>query len=181
MMPQFGAALAFGFGAVAVGLVFGWAALRAGSSAVPPETVTPMGYRVRRIWLAVLILTGGAVFGLSLSHLPYPASRLAELPPGTSPQVIAVSGLQYGWQISPDTLPVGVPVRFDVTSTDVNHDFAIYDADDHLVGQVQAMPGFTNGLVLTFDRPGTYRVRCLELCGPLHFAMQRTVCVGSCG
>ena len=181
MMPQFGAAVALALGAVALSLVFGWTAWQAGLAPLPPEAVTRSAYPFRRLWLAVLVLSGSVVFALSLPHLPYPASRLAGLPPGTSPQVIDVSGLQYGWRLSSTTVPVGVPLRFDVTSSDVNHDFAIYDADDHLVGQVQAMPGFTNSLVLTLDRPGTYRVRCLELCGPLHYAMQSTVCAGACG
>ena len=56
-------------------------------------------------------------------------------------------------------------MRFDVTSIDVNHGFGLYDPDGHLIGSVQAMPGYHNQLDLTLDEPGVYRIRCLELCG----------------
>ncbi len=70
-------------------------------------------------------------------------------------------------------LPHGRVVRFEVTSADVNHDFGIYDPHGEIVGQVQAMPGFTNVLVMRFDQPGSYTIRCLELCGQYHHLMVR--------
>jgi hypothetical protein len=48
-----------------------------------------------------------------------------------------------------------------------------YDPEGHIVGQVQAMPGYTNVLVMRFDRPGSYQIRCLELCGQYHHIMVR--------
>ena len=62
-------------------------------------------------------------------------------------------------------------VRFDVTSADVNHGFGIYTREGRLVAQTQAMPGYVNRLRLQFDRPGTYRVMCLEFCGLSHHVM----------
>jgi cytochrome c oxidase subunit II len=38
---------------------------------------------------------------------------------------------------------------------------------------VQAMPGYTNVLVMRFDRPGSYQIRCLELSGQYHHIMVR--------
>ncbi|MGH8337220.1 MAG: cytochrome oxidase, partial [Gammaproteobacteria bacterium] len=69
------------------------------------------------------------------------------------------------------------PVEFRVTSSDVNHGFAIYAPDGRIVTQVQAMPGFTNKLVYTFTQPGTYRVMCLEYCGVAHAVMTSEITV----
>lgn len=33
------------------------------------------------------------------------------------------------------------------------------------------MPGYVNRLVHTFDRPGRYRLLCLEFCGVVHHDM----------
>jgi len=66
---------------------------------------------------------------------------------------------------------VGKPVVFKVTGADVNHGFGIYNEDLRLLGQTQAMPGYTNKLVYTFNKPGKYRILCLEYCGLAHHAM----------
>ena len=52
----------------------------------------------------------------------------------------------------PDRVPAGTRVRFDVSSIDVNHGFALHDPHGHLIGSVQAMPGYHNELDLTLDR-----------------------------
>ncbi len=70
-----------------------------------------------------------------------------------------------------------MPIEFDITSNDVNHGFGLYDPQGNLVGQVQAMPGYVNHLIFTFHEPGTYTVRCLELCCMPHFAMESQITV----
>jgi cytochrome c oxidase subunit 2 len=62
-------------------------------------------------------------------------------------------------------------VEFEVSSKDVNHNFAIYNSAGELVAQVQSMPDYTNRLFHTFDAPGHYYVLCLEYCGVAHHAM----------
>ncbi len=62
-------------------------------------------------------------------------------------------------------------IIFDVTSADVNHGFGIYDPQGTLLGQVQAMPNYTNHLPFYFSRIGRYTIRCLEYCGIGHPAM----------
>ena len=86
-------------------------------------------------------------------------------------QVVDVIGRQWTWQIKPDTVKAGSAVEFRVTSDDVNHDFALYAPDGRIVTQTQAMPGYTNKLLYTFDVPGTYTVQCLEYCGLMHAEM----------
>lgn len=84
---------------------------------------------------------------------------------------------RLAWTFSQDKVPAGVPVEFDVTSDDVNHGFGLYYPEGHLVTQTQAKPGYTNQPIFTFKEPGPYLVRCLELCGTPHFAMQSQITV----
>lgn len=86
-------------------------------------------------------------------------------------QVVNVTGAQWYWLIEPNTVQAGSPVEFRVTSKDVNHGFALYAADDRIITQTQAMPGYTNKLVHTFTEPGTYTIMCLEYCGVAHATM----------
>ena len=123
---------------------------------------------VLRRWLfgALLVIFVGATYG-TLHRFPI-APQHAAL---DIRQVVDVTGQQWSWQITPNTVHAGSPVEFRVTSRDVNHGFAIYAPDGRIAAQTQAMPGFTNKLVHTFTQPGTYRVMCLEYCGLGHAPM----------
>jgi len=90
-----------------------------------------------------------------------------------------VIGGQFFWSLSPDRVPDGTRVRFDVTSIDVIHGFGLYDPHGHLIGSVQALPGYHNELDLTLSEAGVYRIRCLELCGLNHSTMQNTFTVAA--
>ncbi len=133
------------------------------------ERVQAVGYWLRKRWLAFLCALLVVVVGLSLFDLPYAR--------GSPRLVVHVTGLQFAWIIQPAELPLDRPVRFDVTSKDVNHGFGIYDGHGHLVGSVQSMPGYHNKLDLTFHVPGVYRVLCLEYCGLHHHVMQASFTV----
>lgn len=61
-------------------------------------------------------------------------------------------------------LPVGVPLRMQVTAGDVIHSFAV----PALWFKIDAVPGRLNERVLTIDRPGVYYGQCSELCGVKH-------------
>ena len=104
-------------------------------------------------------------------------------------RIVYAVGMQFSWGISnqpiknadewremtyapPVKIPVGALVEFRVTSFDVNHSFAVFTPSGHLMGQVQAMPGYVNHLRLRFTKPGTYWVFCLELCGMGHHRMR---------
>lgn len=92
---------------------------------------------------------------------------------------VQVTASQYLWSVE-GHVSTGGKVEFAVTSADVNHGFGVYDPSGHLVGQVQAMPGYTNHLVLQFPSVGTYTIRCLEYCGPGHSGMTMTMHVSQC-
>lgn len=167
--------LHYGEPQVAIGVVFlvitlllagvfvvGW---RRSVAEVPYERVQGVGYPLRKRWLAFLCALLVVVVGLSLFRLPYAGGGGRRL-------VVTVKGGQFFWTLDPNRIPAGTPVRFDVTSVDVNHGFGIYDPHGHLIGSVQAMPGYHNKLDLTFHAPGVYSILCLEYCGLNHHLMQ---------
>jgi len=135
-------------------------------SDIPYEQVQSSGYWLRKRWLALLTVVLVCVVGLSLLELPYSGRAAA----GTT--VVKVTGGQFFWSLVPDRVAAGTPVRFDVTSVDVNHGFGLYDPHGHLLGSVQAMPGYHNKLDLTLGEAGRYAIRCMEFCGLNHSTMQ---------
>ena len=69
------------------------------------------------------------------------------------------------------TLIAGQPVKFVAHSVDVNHGLGIFTgpADGSpILLQMQVVPGLDNVFYYTFDKPGSYIVRCLEYCGYAH-------------
>jgi cytochrome c oxidase subunit II len=134
-------------------------------------------YKARKIYFIVLF--GAVLVGLALTlpTNPYPY-RFG----GNNPDLIVkVGGQMWSWSLTADAggrsqegglvLPAGKLIEFDVSATDVNHNFGIYDSAGTLIAQVQAMPGYTNRLFHTFDLPGRYYVLCLEYCGIAHHLM----------
>lgn len=98
---------------------------------------------------------------------------------------VEVTAFSFGWQFSyPEmdvagstklVLPVNQPVLFKLQSkdTDVIHDFYV---PEFRVKQ-DLVPGVPTQLRVTPDKVGAYRVRCNELCGTGHTAMQAEVSV----
>ena len=180
-MPQFGALIAFTAGAVVVGLAFIWIARR--TAVGPTGTASTLAVQTTRArwwgFIALLALAAVALV-LGLLRAPYGITGSGRFDQESPALAVPITAFQYGWRGFPSAVPLDQPVRFELSSTDVNHGFAIYDPHDRIVGQVQAMPGYTNRLTLTFDRPGRYVVRCLELCGLYHHAMIQSFCAGDC-
>jgi cytochrome c oxidase subunit 2 len=168
--PQVAIGIVFAVLAVAIVVVAFVIAAHA-KQEVPYEEVSRTGYRLRRPWLAFLCGLGVVAVGASAFLLPYARGDAA----GTR---VKVTGGQFYWTIDPAVLPAHRKVRFDVTSVDVNHGFGIYDPKGRLIGSVQAMPGYTNKLDLTFDMPGVYMIRCFEFCGLNHHLMTAQFRVG---
>lgn len=149
-----------------VALVFLYVISRVGRPAVA-EDVQKKAYALRRWLFLALVVFASAVTYASLKPFPIVQQRVGQQPA----QSIDVIGHQWYWELSQNRITAGIPVEFRVTSADVNHGFALYSPDERLVAQTQAMPGYTNRLVHTFDQPGKYQVLCLEYCGLAHHAM----------
>jgi cytochrome c oxidase subunit II len=171
-MPQYAAGLTFLAGTVVLALALVWVAARARRAPAPVDEVTPPAYRIRRGWFVALLVLAALALVLTLPRMPYASVRLSD--GAEEPMAVRLHAAQWVWDMTPASVPTGRTVRFRVTSEDVNHGFAIYDASDTIIGQVQAMPGFTNELVIRFDEPGTYFIRCLEYCGLNHHGMVGT-------
>lgn len=98
-----------------------------------------------------------------------------------NPLVVKVTGEQWVWSfqyaghpgVETDELylPVNRPVLFKVTSDDVVHSFWLVQMGI----KVDANPGMVTTTQTTPSRPGSYVVRCAELCGLLHADMQTPV------
>jgi cytochrome c oxidase subunit 2 len=168
--PQVAVGILFAVLAALLVTIFVVVARSAGRD-LPYEQVQRVGYRVRRYWLTTLLAVGVTVIVLTFFYLPYASGSAA------GRKIVKVTAGQCFWTLSPSRVRAGTPVRFDVTSIDVNHGFGFYDPRGHLLGSVQAMPGYHNELDLTLSTPGTYQIRCFELCGLNHAVMFGTFTV----
>jgi len=137
-------------------------------------------YHLRRYYFWGLIAVLFIALVITLPKMPYGAAK------HKTDKVVTIVGFQWGWKMglgetneTPQdfkgqdnlVLPVNEPIKFLVTSQDVNHSFGVYDADGHIVCQTQAMPFYHNPLEYTFTKSGEYKVLCLEYCGLSHSRM----------
>jgi cytochrome c oxidase subunit II len=156
----------------AIAVVFLWVAAGARRKA-DAEAVQRRAYRLRAGWFWLLIVVIAVASVTTLRALPYPDSQ----PQAASRVIVRATGAQWAWTIEGPDLVVGKPVEFQVTSTDVNHGFGIYNPTMEMMAQTQAMPGYVNRLRLTFIEPGTYHILCLEYCGLVHHQMMTDLVV----
>lgn len=142
-----------------VGYLF-WAAAHAGQ----PAGEGADGRRRALIW--GLLVIGAVVSVATLIRWPHSVAS-------DSAQMIMVNatGAQWSWEIDVTEIPAGRPVVFNVHAADVNHGLGVYDPDNVLLFQTQAMPGYVNRVKYTFETPGRYQVLCLEFCGLAHHEM----------
>jgi cytochrome c oxidase subunit 2 len=116
--------------------------------------------------LATLAVVEGSTFGAYETLLESPHSTI----------VIKVTGFQWNWRfeypkgvqtVGEVVVPVGRPVVFKVTSSDVKHKFGIPELK---IG-VDAIPNEVSTIWVVVGEPGEYYVRCYELCGVGHALM----------
>lgn len=120
-----------------------------------------------RNWLIAVVVALVSLLFATIFFTPYGDSA------GNKPiQVVKVTGLQFAWKIEPSTVEAGKKVRFDVVATDVSHGFGVYTAKLKYLFQVQAVPNSVTSVYHTFDKPGVYKVLCLEFCGKDHHLME---------
>ncbi len=129
--------------------------------------VQTFAYRIRAQLFWSLVVLGVGIMAVTLRDLPY--ARAGE---PAAPQVVTATGFQWYWELGGrKSVVAGQPVEFQITSADVNHGMGIYDVNTRLLAQAQAMPGYVNRLRYTFEKPGKYRLMCLEYCGLAHHDM----------
>ncbi|MGS2724157.1 hypothetical protein ACVBEJ_10465 [Porticoccus sp. GXU_MW_L64] len=147
---------------------FVFVALNASKDGGDYQPIQKRAYGVRRKLFWLLLVAGIPITVATTVDLPFAATRgdVAD-----ADRQIEVVGYQWYWQLSGSSAEVGETVVFNVAAADVSHGLGVYDKHMRLIGQTQAMPGYTNSLKLTFEQPGTYKLMCLEYCGLAHHAM----------
>jgi cytochrome c oxidase subunit 2 len=124
--------------------------------------------------ISTLILVGCMVWTMVVTAA---VSR----PPKTPALTLQVTASQFWWAIryqgattarsfitaNEIHIPVGEPVRVELTSADVIHSFWI----PQLAGKMDVIPGQTNVSWLEADKPGYYRGQCAAFCGAQHAHM----------
>lgn len=161
---------------ILIGIIFLIIALKAGRRQ-DYQPIVEKAYRVRKYYFISLVLVMIVITAISLTNLPYSDHHQEALASSDSEIIVDVKGYQFNWDLSQEEFIVGKPYRFNVTSTDVNHGFGIYDEEMVLLAQTQAMPGYTNPLTITFKTPGTYKILCLEYCSIGHHIMIKDIIV----
>ena len=140
----------------------------AGSARKEPHEDAGKLVRRENAWFGVVIVL---LLGLLLSTIwltPYSGGGEAS---AAGRQVVEVTGRQFAWTVQPQEVKAGRQVEFRIRADDVSHSFALYDPDDRLVFQVQAVPEALQKEFHTLTKPGRYRIVCLEFCGVNHHTM----------
>jgi cytochrome c oxidase subunit 2 len=119
-----------------------------------------------RNWLLIVITGLVVLLFATIFFIPY-----GKTAPKDS-QVVNVTGFQFGWLLSQQSVKANVPVEFVLTSKDVNHDFAVYDSKGVFLFQIGVVPNYTQKIVHTFAKPGRYDILCFEYCGVGHTLME---------
>lgn len=152
---------------LAIIAVFVFIALRSKGPIMRQDDVQGPGYVIRRWWFFLLLSVLALAFGVSIPFYPYGKAQA-----NSDAVEYSVIAQQFAFVNLPLKVPLNTPIIFNVTSSDVTHGFAIYNAKGRLIDQVQAMPEYDNQLAITFTEPGKYQVRCLEYCGLGHHVME---------
>ena len=145
------------------------------------DTATPDASRERRMGVVVGMATATTVLTLIvLTFFSYFATRGLG---ATSSDALRIrlTGKQWWWQIEYEDrdpsqsfttanelhVPVGRPVTLTLLANDVIHSFWV----PNVAGKMDLIPGRTNTITFTVQKPGTYRGQCAEYCGLQHAHM----------
>lgn len=144
------------------------------SDAVPVHENLPLELTWTLIPALIVIVIGVYSFRV--------LTRVEAAPPDAL--VVEVIARQFSWEFRyPEAgvssqelhLPVGRPVRFQITSEDVIHSFWV----PAFRAKQDATPGQVSELVITPVEEGRFPIRCAELCGVGHAIMTSEVVVES--
>ena len=168
-MNHWDAGIAIGYGLLggAVVLVIGVVVALSTRSRVPPLDERKLGEH-ERTWFGIVVVVLVALLFATIFFTPYGSD------PATGANVVGVKAQQFAFLLDKSTVRVGQPVTFRLTSADVNHGFAVFNANNEFLFQIQIVPGKTQEYTYTFRKPGTYRVICFEYCGIGHDRMSST-------
>ena len=118
-----------------------------------------------KTWFGIVVVVLVALLFATIWFTPYGNSA-------GNGQAFPVKAEQFAFVVPGKTLKAGEPVKFSLTSADVNHGFAVFNSHNVLLFQVQVMPDHTQNYVYTFKDPGVYHIICYEYCGVGHDEMK---------
>lgn len=137
------------------------------------------GGPVRFVVIAGIVVPSLILFGMLFVSLR--AGSALRSPEAA--MTVEVTAHQWWWEIRyPDSgivtaneirIPVGVPVRLELTSADVIHSFWV----PNLHGKIDMFPDHVSRFWLHAEREGVFRGACAELCGEQHARMGLDVVV----
>ena len=158
---------------VVVLLIFSMIHFRARPGAPEPEQVTGN----RRLEIGFITLS---VILISIAFVLSVGSMVTLAQPAPNALRLVVIGHQWWWEYRyPDLgvvtanelhVPTGVPMRVEVESADVQHDFWL----PQFGRMIDAYPGRTNVINVTVDTPGPLVGTCNQFCGTEHAWMRIT-------
>ncbi len=146
---------------------------------------SPLRFRVRE---AIILAALSGILLFSLTIVSYRVAVQDQYPPSqTESLVINVTAFQFAFKfVYPNNVttvgevrvPAQKPVLFNVTSSDVMHNFGLPD----FKLKIDAIPGVYNTLWITTptlegQTELQYQIRCYELCGSGHSFMMATLIV----
>ncbi len=154
-------------------LVYSMVRYRARPGAPEPAQVTGnRNLEIGFISLAVILIGIAFVFSVG--------SMVTLAQPAPSPLRLVIIGHQWWWEYRyPDLgvvtanelhIPTDVPMRVEVESADVQHDFWL----PQFGRMIDAYPGRTNVLNVTVNTPGPLEGTCNQFCGAQHAWMRIT-------
>jgi cytochrome c oxidase subunit 2 len=135
--------------------------------------------RLELIWTAIPVVILAAIVAFVLVKLPG-INSAGSASAANQPMTVTVEGHQFYWnfiypngviQVERMRIPAQRKIKLVIKSEDVDHSWWI----PSLQGKFDAIPGKTNHLYFSADRPGTYEGQCGEFCGYEHPHMLATV------
>jgi cytochrome c oxidase subunit 2 len=126
-----------------------------------------------------IAITTAILIGMAIWN--YVVLAAVALPPRNAAAMLKVTGHQWWWEVAYSNqgklqgfttaneihIPVGKPVRIELTTSDVIHSFWV----PALTGKTDTIPGQRNLSWMQADRAGVYRGQCTEYCGQQHAKM----------
>ena len=135
-----------------------------------------------------LVVAGGLILPLTMLPIVWAAtlSGMQSLAEPDAPPAMAIEVIGHQWwyevryagaeetAVNEIRIPVGKPVRIELTSADVIHSFWV----PQLAGKQDMIPGETHTIWIQASEPGVYIGRCAEFCGLHHTTMTFRVVAG---
>lgn len=156
-------------------------ASRRGTRAVDPKQLAVRRDAGGMRWIYIGVGISSVVLAISAIWTLLTLRAVAQPSGATAPLTIGINAHQWWWEAdyrpgdptdhfataNEIHIPVGVPVRIELRSSDVIHSFWV----PKLAGKTDVIPGRVNSMWIEADKPGVYRGQCAEYCGTEHALM----------